>query len=39
MRLFFEKYARDNNFDPMEADNWYSESTKFTEIKVVQCIF
>ena len=25
-RKFFDKFAKSNNFDPLEADNWYSVS-------------
>jgi hypothetical protein len=26
--LFFEKFAKDRNFDPLVASNWYQISTK-----------
>lgn len=40
-RNFFEKYAKENNFDALIPDNWYSQSrTKLTNSKVhLQNIF
>lgn len=35
-RNIFEKYAAANNFDPLMAHNWYTESLhKLKQIKVV----
>eukprot|EP00026_Physarum_polycephalum_P015371 Phypoly_transcript_16035.p1 GENE.Phypoly_transcript_16035~~Phypoly_transcript_16035.p1 ORF type:complete len:284 (-),score=54.79 Phypoly_transcript_16035:37-840(-) len=32
-RRFFEEYARDNDFDPLDPENWYSITTKDIETK------
>lgn len=37
-RNFFEKYAKENKFDPLLPENWYSQSrANMATIKV--CIF
>jgi hypothetical protein len=33
-RKFFEQIAKDNNFDPVSADNWYTHSNKVRTTKV-----
>jgi hypothetical protein len=39
-RHFFEDYAKENGFDPLIPDNWYSQSRdKIMSTKVVQLEF
>eukprot|EP00026_Physarum_polycephalum_P000846 Phypoly_transcript_00847.p1 GENE.Phypoly_transcript_00847~~Phypoly_transcript_00847.p1 ORF type:complete len:1309 (+),score=236.62 Phypoly_transcript_00847:226-3927(+) len=32
-RIFFEKYAKENGFDPLSADSWYSHKENLFQIK------
>lgn len=37
-RLFFEKYARANGFDPLKPEHWYSQSKnkiKLTKVIII----
>jgi hypothetical protein len=39
-RAFFEKYAKENGFDPLQAANWYLQPTeKIMATKVINCKF
>lgn len=33
-RKFFEDYAKKNNFDPLNPENWYSRTKDIMETKV-----
>ena len=36
IRLFFEEFARNNNFDPLVSSNWYQTPRQaITETKVI----
>jgi hypothetical protein len=32
IRLFFEKFAKERNFDPLTPANWYKIKTKHVEM-------
>lgn len=33
-REYFEEYAKSNNFDPLNAENWYQRNDEMLDIKV-----
>jgi hypothetical protein len=38
-RRFFEEYAKENGFDPLNPKNWYSQPRKKIEAKKVFSLF
>jgi len=32
-RAYFEEYAKDNNFDPLDAENWYRHPPKYRKLQ------